>query len=96
MSSTAEICSSFVESSPAGELTEVVNDIKALTSDDDPALIDKLKPAFQKYNEEHLIAVKLPSGSQHVSILHMPTNQFRPRSEELTSYCANPGPDLPP
>ena len=44
----------------------MVNDIKALTSDNDPALVEKLKPAFQKYNEDQLVAVKLPGGSQHV------------------------------
>lgn len=66
MASPSQICSSFVEAAPPGELTEVVNDIKALTSDDDPALVEKLKPAFQKYNEDQLVAVKLPGGSQHV------------------------------
>lgn len=67
MTSAAEICSTFIEGAPAGEINEVVQDIKALTSDDDPALIEKLKPAFQKYNEEQLIAVRLPGGSQSVS-----------------------------
>ena len=66
MSSASAICSSFVEAAPPGELGEVVNDIKALTSDDDPTLVEKLKPAFQKYNEEQLLAVKLPGSSQHV------------------------------
>ncbi|KPI39344.1 F-actin-capping protein subunit alpha [Cyphellophora attinorum] len=68
MSSSTEICSAFIEAVPPGELNEVVNDVKALTSDDDPALIQKLKPAFQKYNEDQLLAVKLPGGSQHVLI----------------------------
>jgi capping protein (actin filament) muscle Z-line, alpha len=66
MSSPSDICSSFVEAAPPGELAEVVNDIKALTTDDDPTLVEKLKPAFQKYNEEQLLAVKLPGSSQHV------------------------------
>ena len=67
--STTEICSTFIEGAPPGELNEVVNDIKALTSDDDPSLIDKLQPAFQKYNEEQLLAVKLPGAADPVHIL---------------------------
>jgi hypothetical protein len=70
MSSTVDIASSFVEGAPPGELSEVVNDVKALTLDKDPALISKLKPAFQKYNEEQLTAVKLPGSSQPVSDAH--------------------------
>jgi capping protein (actin filament) muscle Z-line, alpha len=66
MASSTEICSSFIQGAPPGELGEVVNDIKALTSDDEPTLIDKLKPAFQKYNEDQLLATKLPGGSQYV------------------------------
>jgi len=68
MGSTVDIASSFIEGAPPGELNEVVNDIKSLTSDSDPALIAKLKPAFQKYNEEQLVAVKLPGASQPVCI----------------------------
>ena len=64
--STTEICSTFIEGAPPGELSEVVNDIKALTSDDDPSLIEKLKPAFQQYNEEQLLAVKLPGAADPV------------------------------
>ena len=70
MSSTADIASSFIEGAPPGELSDVVNDVKALTSDNEPALISKLKPAFQKYNEEQLTAVKLPGSSQPVSDAH--------------------------
>jgi hypothetical protein len=66
MSSTIDIASSFIEGAPPGELSDVVNDVKALTSDNDPALISKLKPAFQKYNEEQLTAVKLLGSSQPV------------------------------
>lgn len=66
MPSTVDIASSFIEGAPPGELSDVVNDVKALTSDDDPALISKLKPAFQRYNEEQLTAVKLPGSSQPV------------------------------
>jgi capping protein (actin filament) muscle Z-line, alpha len=66
MSSTTDICSSFILGAPPGELTEVVNDIKALTGDEQPDLIHKLRPAFQKYNEEQLTTVKLPGASQPV------------------------------
>ena len=66
MSSPVDICSSFIEGAPPGELNEVVNDIKTLTSDTDPSLIQKLEPAFQKYNEEQLLTVKLPGASQPV------------------------------
>lgn len=78
MSSTVDIASSFIEGAPPGELSDVVNDVKALTSDDDPALISKLKPAFQKYNEEQLVAVKLPGSSQPVS-----------DSNHIGWYCAD-------
>lgn len=67
MSST-EIASSFIEGAPPGELNDIVSGIKALTSDDDPTLISKLKPAFQKYNEEQLTCVKLPGAVQYVSV----------------------------
>jgi capping protein (actin filament) muscle Z-line, alpha len=70
MSSTTDICSSFIEGAPPGELNEVVNDIKILTLDTNPSLIQKLKPAFQKYNEEQLASVKLPGGSQPVCVHH--------------------------
>ncbi|KIX03948.1 uncharacterized protein Z518_07501 [Rhinocladiella mackenziei CBS 650.93] len=68
MGSTIDITSSFIEGAPPGELQEVVKDIRALTSDDDPALIAKLKPSFEKYNEEQMVAVKLPGASEHVLI----------------------------
>jgi capping protein (actin filament) muscle Z-line, alpha len=67
MASAVDICSSFIEGAPPGELNEVVNDIKTLTADVDPAIIQKLEPAFQKYNEEQLLSVKLPGSSQNVS-----------------------------
>ena len=66
MSSTIDIASSFIQGASPGELKDVVKDIKALTSDDDPALISKLKPAFEKYNEEQLTVTKLPGSSQPV------------------------------
>ena len=42
-----------------------LSDIRALTPSD-PALIEKARPAFQKYNEDQLASVKLPGGSQNV------------------------------
>ena len=48
MSSTTEIASAFIQGAPPGELQEV----------------SKLKPAFQKYNEEQLTSTKLTSDSQ--------------------------------
>jgi capping protein (actin filament) muscle Z-line, alpha len=66
MGSSVEIASGFIESAPPGELQDVVKDISALTSDDDPALVAKLKSAFEKYNEEQMVAVKLPGASDHV------------------------------
>ncbi len=66
MGSTVEITSSFIEGAPPGELQDVVKDIKALSSYDDPTLIAKLKPAFEKYNEEQMVAVKLPGASDYV------------------------------
>ena len=66
MSSTVAIASSFINGAPPGELSDVVNDVKTLTSDNDPTLISKLKPAFKKYHEEQLTAIKLPGSSQPV------------------------------
>lgn len=68
MGSTVDITSAFIQGAPPSELSEVVKDIKALTSDDDPSLTAKLKPAFQQYNEEQLTTVKLPGASDHVSL----------------------------
>lgn len=71
MSSTTEIASAFIQGAPPGELQDVVNDIQSLTSDTDPSLISKLKPAFQKYNEEQLATTELPGGEkQTVSPLY--------------------------
>jgi capping protein alpha len=65
MSKTTEIASAFIGGAPPGELSDVVNDIKALTVDD-PSLHAKLGPAFQKYNEEQLGTTKLPGSSEAV------------------------------
>jgi capping protein (actin filament) muscle Z-line, alpha len=72
MSSTTEIASEFIQGAPPGELQDVVNDIQTLTSKTDPSLISKLKPAFQKYNEEQLATTKLSGGSQSVGPLVLP------------------------
>ncbi|TKA79267.1 F-actin-capping protein subunit alpha [Cryomyces minteri] len=67
MVSNTSAIASFVEAAPPGELSDVVADIKALTSDD-PNLLQSLGPAFEKYNEEQFATVKLPGGSQAVVI----------------------------
>ncbi|KAL9138756.1 MAG: hypothetical protein Q9175_000022 [Cornicularia normoerica] len=59
--------SAFIEGAPPGELADVINDIKTLT-EDDPTLVEKARPAFQKYNEEQLITVKLPGSGKNVLI----------------------------
>ncbi|MDI1489793.1 MAG: F-actin-capping protein subunit alpha [Ramalina farinacea] len=59
--------SSFIEGAPPGELKDVIKDIKALTPND-PSLLTKALPAFQKYNEGQLTSVKLPGGSQNLII----------------------------
>ncbi|KAL2799042.1 F-actin-capping protein subunit alpha [Aspergillus keveii] len=67
MASTAELASSFIEGAPPGELSDVVADIKALTSDGDD-IIPSLAPAFERYNELQLTTVKLPGASQEVIV----------------------------
>ncbi|KAG8532698.1 uncharacterized protein KY384_002575 [Bacidia gigantensis] len=81
---TIAAISSFIEGAPPGEvptqpemppplanvegqLADVINDIEALTPSD-PAILEKARPAFQKYNEDQLTSVKLPSSSQNVII----------------------------
>ncbi|GAB7349277.1 hypothetical protein MBLNU459_g8423t1 [Dothideomycetes sp. NU459] len=65
MSSKTATVASFVEAAPPGELSNVVSDIKALTSDD-PQLLASLSPAFKQYNEQQFTTVKLPGSSQPV------------------------------
>lgn len=65
--SAVEIASSFIEGAPPGELSDVVADIKALTSDG-PDIIPDLEPAFKSYNEKQLTTVKLPGSSQQVIV----------------------------
>ncbi|KAH6688278.1 F-actin-capping protein subunit alpha [Plectosphaerella plurivora] len=67
MSSELEIVSAFVEGAPPGELADVVADIKSLT-ETNPDIISELGPAFQKYNEEQFVTVKLPGSSQSVIV----------------------------
>ncbi|KAK1251936.1 hypothetical protein MKX07_007415 [Trichoderma sp. CBMAI-0711] len=62
-----ETISSFVKGAPPGELADVVADIKALTASE-PNVVDELAPAFEKYNEEQFITLKLPGSSQPVLI----------------------------
>ncbi|KAK5995034.1 F-actin-capping protein subunit alpha [Cladobotryum mycophilum] len=66
--SQLETVSAFVEGAPLErlQLADVVADIKALTSN--PSIISELTPAFEKYNEEQFITVKLPGSSQPVLI----------------------------
>ncbi|KAF6833572.1 transketolase [Colletotrichum plurivorum] len=78
--SQIDTVSSFVEGAPPGEVTtflepmpqppttaNTTKDIKSLTVSD-PDLVSSLEPAFEKYNEEQFITVKLPGGSQQVII----------------------------
>lgn len=44
-------------------------DIKALTASS-PDIVSQLTPAFEKYNEEQLVTVKLPGSSQPVRNMH--------------------------
>ncbi|KAI0186677.1 2-oxoisovalerate dehydrogenase beta subunit [Xylaria flabelliformis] len=67
MASSLATIESFVEGAPPGELADVINDIKTLTINE-PALISELGPAFEKYNEEQFVTVKLPGSSQQVVI----------------------------
>ncbi|KAL9616553.1 MAG: hypothetical protein Q9160_008595 [Pyrenula sp. 1 TL-2023] len=76
MSSALDIASAFVEDAPPGEvpltlpLLHITNIlyIKSLTSDTDPALVQKLRPAFQRYNEAQFATAKLPGASQSALI----------------------------
>ncbi|CAM1501920.1 Fc.00g039040.m01.CDS01 [Cosmosporella sp. VM-42] len=65
--SELETVAAFVEGAPPGELADVVADIKALTISS-PDIIADLEPAFEKYNEEQFVTVKLPGSSQPVII----------------------------
>ncbi|RFU74478.1 f-actin-capping subunit alpha [Trichoderma arundinaceum] len=58
-----ETVSAFVEGAPPGELADVIADIKALTASE-PNIVEELTPAFEKYNEEQFITLKLPGSSE--------------------------------
>ncbi|ODQ53793.1 F-actin capping protein, alpha subunit [Saitoella complicata NRRL Y-17804] len=51
--------SQFLLASPPGELNDVFNDIASLVNDD-TAVLNALEPAFEKYNLEQYVTVKLP------------------------------------
>ncbi|MCJ1448978.1 MAG: F-actin-capping protein subunit alpha [Stictis urceolatum] len=67
------IVSKFIQGTPPGGVASVVRQIKLLTPDE-PDLLQSAEPAFQKYNEEQLTAVKLPGASQ--SVLVTPYNSL--------------------
>ncbi|KAK4895121.1 hypothetical protein LTR27_006727 [Elasticomyces elasticus] len=64
MVTKSETVSSFVQAAPPGELSNVVEDIKALA----PSEVRSLEPAFKKYNEEQYTTVKLSGSSQMVIV----------------------------
>ncbi|TKA64058.1 hypothetical protein B0A55_09816 [Friedmanniomyces simplex] len=64
MASKGATVSSFVQSAPPGELSNVVEDIKALA----PNEVRSLQPAFKQYNEEQYSTVKLPGSSEAVLV----------------------------
>ncbi|KAJ2899142.1 putative f-actin-capping protein subunit alpha protein [Zalerion maritima] len=65
MTEEINTCAAFVEGAPPGELADVVADIKSLTN---PSIVNDLGPAFERYNEDQFITIKLPGGSQQVII----------------------------
>ncbi|KAI1741730.1 2-oxoisovalerate dehydrogenase beta subunit [Xylaria scruposa] len=70
MASSLATIESFVEGAPPGEYspnTKQRTNIKTLTLNE-PSLVSELGPAFEKYNEEQFVTVKLPGSSQQVVI----------------------------
>ncbi|KAF4543245.1 Wash complex f-actin capping protein alpha [Lasiodiplodia theobromae] len=65
MAASDAALSSFIESAPPGELSNVTAAIKSITGSDD---VSALAPAYQKYNEEQFATTKLPGGSEAVVI----------------------------
>ncbi|KAF2647303.1 F-actin-capping protein subunit alpha [Lophiostoma macrostomum CBS 122681] len=65
MSRTAAL-SSFIESTPPGELADVTKAIKSIL--DDSSVASELAPAFEKYNESQFTTTKLPGGSGEVLV----------------------------
>ncbi|KAJ4299276.1 F-actin-capping protein subunit alpha [Kalmusia sp. IMI 367209] len=64
--SRAAALSSFIESAPPGELSDVTKAIKSILGDD--SVQTELTPAFEKYNEEQFTTTKLPGGSAEVLV----------------------------
>ncbi|OAL52520.1 F-actin-capping protein-like protein subunit alpha-1 [Pyrenochaeta sp. DS3sAY3a] len=64
--SRASALSSFIESAPPGELSDVTKAIKSIL--DHSSIESELAPAFEKYNEEQFTTTKLPGGSTEVLI----------------------------
>ncbi|KAI0849709.1 2-oxoisovalerate dehydrogenase beta subunit [Daldinia vernicosa] len=62
MATSLETVESFVEGAPPGEVY-----IKALTFNE-PDIVSRLGPAFQRYNEEQFVTAKLPGSTQQVII----------------------------
>ncbi|KAK7557745.1 putative actin-capping protein alpha-2 chain [Phyllosticta paracitricarpa] len=65
MASHTEALSSFIESAPPGELSNVTAAIKSITGSSD---VSFLSPTLQKYNEEQFTTVKLPGASDPVIV----------------------------
>lgn len=65
MAASTEALSSFIESAPPGELSNVTAAIKSITGNDD---VSCLASAYQKYNEEQFTTTKLPGGSEFVVV----------------------------
>ncbi|KAI4259101.1 MAG: hypothetical protein LQ352_000895 [Teloschistes flavicans] len=59
-SDNAAAVSAFVEGAPPGELADVIADVKKLTVNE-PKILDSIRPAFQKYNQEQLTTVLISS-----------------------------------
>ncbi|KAK7204610.1 F-actin-capping protein subunit alpha [Myxozyma melibiosi] len=69
MSVSAKInaASAFLTDAPPGEIKDVYEDIKALVEDDEDVL-DGLADAFEKYNLEQFVTVKVPGSDKTVVI----------------------------
>jgi hypothetical protein len=70
-------------------LGHLTADIKALTPSS-PNIVSELTPAFEKYNEEQFITVKLPGSSSPVR-LFAPQREQNPADAETTEGCAKDG-----
>lgn len=59
--------SNFLLQSPPGEINDVLNDVRAIVSDDE-ALQEGLIPALEEYNVSQFITVQVPGQSHQVII----------------------------